>query len=95
MRIEFVITSWIGQHPLYLMSIGQEHKFVTKMAEGVAKVASAIYPRPVVVRFSDFKTNEYRGLEGARSSSQRSGTQCWGGAASRDTSRLSMKKRLD
>ncbi|MEM4743150.1 MAG: putative PEP-binding protein, partial [Pyrobaculum sp.] len=64
MRIEFVITSWIGQHPLYLMSIGQEHKFVTKMAEGVAKVASAIYPRPVVVRFSDFKTNEYRGLEG-------------------------------
>ena len=64
MRIEFVITSWIGQHPLYLMSMGQEHKFVTKMAEGVAKVASAIYPRPVVVRFSDFKTNEYRGLEG-------------------------------
>ncbi|MGC8994550.1 MAG: phosphoenolpyruvate synthase, partial [Pyrobaculum sp.] len=64
MRIEFVISSWIGQHPLYLLSIGQEQKFVTKMAEGIAKVASAIYPRPVVVRFSDFKTNEYRGLEG-------------------------------
>ncbi|MCU7787070.1 phosphoenolpyruvate synthase [Pyrobaculum sp. 3827-6] len=64
MRIEFVISSWISQHPVYLLSIGQEHKFVTKMAEGIAKVASAIYPRPVVVRFSDFKTNEYRGLEG-------------------------------
>ncbi|MGB9703874.1 MAG: phosphoenolpyruvate synthase [Pyrobaculum sp.] len=64
MRIEFVISSWIGQHPLYLLSIGQEQKFVTKMAEGIAKVASAIYPRPVVVRFSDFKTSEYRGLEG-------------------------------
>lgn len=64
MRIEFVISSWVGQHPLYLLSIGQEHKFVNKMAEGIAKVASAIYPRPVVVRFSDFKTNEYRGLEG-------------------------------
>jgi len=64
MRIEFVISSWIGQHPLYLLSIGQEQKFVDKMAEGIAKVASAIYPRPVVVRFSDFKSNEYRGLEG-------------------------------
>ncbi len=64
MRIEFVISSWIGEHPLYLLSIGQEQKFVDKMAEGIAKVASAIYPRPVVVRFSDFKTNEYRSLKG-------------------------------
>lgn len=64
MRIEFVISSWIGQHPLYLLSIGKEDKFINKMADGIAKVASAIYPRPVVVRFSDFKTNEYRGLEG-------------------------------
>jgi pyruvate,water dikinase len=64
MRIEFVISSWVGQHPLYLLSVGQEEKFVSKMAEGIAKVASAIYPRPVVVRFSDFKSNEYRGLEG-------------------------------
>jgi len=64
MRIEFVISSWVGQHPLYLLSIRQEQKFVDKMAEGIAKVASAIYPRPVVVRFSDFKSNEYRGLEG-------------------------------
>ncbi|AKT34880.1 phosphoenolpyruvate synthase [Pyrobaculum sp. WP30] len=64
MRIEFVISSWVGQHPLYLLSVGQEQKFVNKMAEGIAKVASAIYPRPVVVRFSDFKTNEYRSLEG-------------------------------
>ncbi|NON61486.1 putative PEP-binding protein, partial [Acidianus sp. RZ1] len=39
-------------------------EFVDKLAEGVAKVATAIYPRPVVVRFSDFKTNEYRRLEG-------------------------------
>ncbi len=64
MRIEFVISSWVGEHPLYLLSIGQEQKFIDKMAEGIAKVASAIYPRPVVVRFSDFKTNEYRSLRG-------------------------------
>ncbi|MEZ0248593.1 MAG: phosphoenolpyruvate synthase [Thermoproteus sp.] len=64
MRIEFVISSWVGEHPLYLLSVGQEGKFVDKMAEGIAKVASAIYPRPVVVRFSDFKSNEYRSLQG-------------------------------
>jgi len=64
MRIEFILSDWIGYHPLYLIETGREDFFVDKLAEGVAKVASAIYPRPVVVRFSDFKTNEYRGLKG-------------------------------
>jgi pyruvate,water dikinase len=64
MRIEFILSDWIGYHPLYLIETGKEDFFVDKLAEGVAKVASAIYPRPVVVRFSDFKTNEYRGLKG-------------------------------
>jgi len=64
MRIEFIISSWIGYHPLYLIEQGRGVFFVDKLAEGIAKVASAIYPRPVVVRFSDFKTNEYRRLRG-------------------------------
>ena len=64
MRIEFILSDWIGYHPLYLIETGREKLFVDKLAEGIAKVASAIYPRPVVVRFSDFKTNEYRGLKG-------------------------------
>ncbi|MET1160274.1 MAG: phosphoenolpyruvate synthase [Thermoprotei archaeon] len=64
MRIEFIITDWIQYHPLYLIEIGKPELFVDKLAEGIAKVAQAIYPRPVVVRFSDFKTNEYRGLKG-------------------------------
>ncbi len=64
MRIEFIISSWIGYHPLYLIEQGRGVYFVDKLAEGIAKVASAIYPRPVVVRFSDFKTNEYRRLKG-------------------------------
>jgi pyruvate,water dikinase len=34
------------------------------MASGIAVIAAAFYPRPVVVRFSDFKTNEYAGLIG-------------------------------
>ena len=64
MRIEFIITDWIGYHPLYLIKEGREAFYINKLAEGIAKVASAIYPRPVVVRFSDFKSNEYRGLKG-------------------------------
>jgi pyruvate,water dikinase len=64
MRIEFILASYIGEHPLYLLETGQADKFVNKLAEGVATVARAIQPRPVVVRFSDFKTNEYRELKG-------------------------------
>jgi len=64
MRIEFIIASWIGYHPLYLLEQGRGVYFIDKLAEGIARVASTIYPRPVVVRFSDFKTNEYAKLKG-------------------------------
>jgi pyruvate,water dikinase len=64
MRIEFILASYIGEHPLYLIETGQGQKFVDKLAEGISTVARAIQPRPVVVRFSDFKTNEYRELKG-------------------------------
>ncbi len=64
MRVEFIMASYIGEHPLYLLETGQAEKFVDKMAEGIALVAREIYPKPVVVRFSDFKTNEYRQLKG-------------------------------
>jgi pyruvate,water dikinase len=64
MRLEFILASYIGEHPLYLLETGQGDKFVNKLAEGIATVARAIQPRPVVVRLSDFKTNEYRELKG-------------------------------
>ncbi|HYA18872.1 MAG TPA: phosphoenolpyruvate synthase [Bryobacteraceae bacterium] len=38
--------------------------FVDKLAQGVATIAAAFYPKPVVVRLSDFKTNEYANLLG-------------------------------
>ncbi|MCL1825616.1 MAG: phosphoenolpyruvate synthase [Betaproteobacteria bacterium] len=38
--------------------------FIDKLAEGVATIAAAFYPRPVIVRMSDFKSNEYRKLLG-------------------------------
>lgn len=40
--------------------------FVRQLAEGVATIAAAFYPRPVIVRMSDFKTNEYASLLGGR-----------------------------
>jgi pyruvate,water dikinase len=38
--------------------------FVEKLAEGVGTIAAAFYPKPVIVRLSDFKTNEYAQLLG-------------------------------
>jgi pyruvate,water dikinase len=38
--------------------------FVRKLAEGVGSIAAAFYPRPVLVRLGDFKSNEYRRLVG-------------------------------
>jgi len=41
----------------------KEH-FYKELAEGVAQIAAAFWPKPVIVRFSDFKSNEYRQLVG-------------------------------
>lgn len=38
--------------------------YVDKIAEGIATIAAAFYPKPVIVRLSDFKSNEYRKLIG-------------------------------
>ena len=38
--------------------------YVDKLAYGIAKIGAAFYPKPVIVRFSDFKTNEYKTLIG-------------------------------
>jgi pyruvate,water dikinase len=40
--------------------------FVERLAEGVGTIAAAFYPKPVIVRMSDFKTNEYASLLGGR-----------------------------
>lgn len=40
--------------------------FVKKIAEGIGMIAAAFYPNPVIVRTSDFKSNEYRGMIGGQ-----------------------------
>jgi len=47
--------------------IGEEDPrdyFVTRLAEGIGRIAAAFYPKPVIVRMSDFKSNEYARLTG-------------------------------
>jgi pyruvate,water dikinase len=51
------INAVIGEEP-------PEDFFVRTLSEDVAKIAAAFYPKPVIVRTSDFKTNEYRKLLG-------------------------------
>jgi pyruvate,water dikinase len=51
------------------VSVGHPDKprfFVDKLAEGVAMIAAAFYPKDVIVRLSDFKSNEYADLIGGR-----------------------------
>lgn len=46
--------------------VDKEKYFVDKLAEGVATIAAAFYPKEVIVRMSDFKTNEYANLIGGK-----------------------------
>ena len=49
------------------LTLGYKNKaqfFIDKLAEGIGKIGAAFYPKEVIVRFSDFKTNEYRSLIG-------------------------------
>jgi pyruvate,water dikinase len=86
LRIEFLVTNWIGIHPMALAhpervaSVSERTEierhtarapspkefFVERMASGLALIAAAFHPRPVIVRFSDFKTNEYAKLLGGK-----------------------------
>ena len=91
-RVEFIINSHIGIHPLALLNYEELRKraktdqrvagvlykideitsvyddktqfFVDKMCEGVSRIAAGFYPNDVIVRLSDFKTNEYENLLG-------------------------------
>jgi len=64
MRIEFLFTSFIGEHPQAMLEKGRKDELVNKLAEGIGIVGKAFFPRPVILRLSDFKTNEYRDMEG-------------------------------
>lgn len=64
MRIEFLFTSYIQEHPCALVEQGRSQELVDKLADGIAIVGKAFYPRPIILRTSDFKTNEYKDMKG-------------------------------
>ncbi|MBI2917653.1 MAG: phosphoenolpyruvate synthase [Chloroflexi bacterium] len=64
LRAEFIIANHIGVHPRYMIDHGRGQEWADKLAQGLEDFAWNFYPRPVVYRFTDFKTNEYRGLKG-------------------------------
>ena len=64
MREEFIWTTYIHEHPLYMLAGGRGQEAVDKLAEGMRMVCQAMAPRPVTLRFSDFKSSEYRELKG-------------------------------
>lgn len=63
LRAEFMMAG-IGIHPKKMIKDGKKKEYVKRLAEGIEKFCQAFYPRPVVYRASDFKTNEYRLLKG-------------------------------
>jgi len=63
LRAEFMIAQ-IGEHPSYMLSQGRGNEFVEKLSAGLTTFAKAFYPRQVVYRTNDFKSNEYRALKG-------------------------------
>jgi len=63
LRAEFMIAG-IGIHPKKMIADGRQAEYVEAMSKGLRKVCAAFHPRPVIYRATDFKTNEYRNLEG-------------------------------
>ena len=65
LRAEFILTDALGnRHPRDLIARGEQNTLVEKLAEAVGRIAAAFAPRPVVYRATDFRTNEFRKLEG-------------------------------
>ena len=63
------ITDWTVRRKIDEITLGYDDKpqfFVDKLAEGVAMIAAAFYPKDVIVRMSDFKSNEYANLIGGK-----------------------------
>ncbi|MBP6913731.1 MAG: phosphoenolpyruvate synthase [Candidatus Levybacteria bacterium] len=65
LRAEFMIAQ-IGIHPKKLIEDGKENIFIDRLSQDLMTFCKAFYPRPVLYRATDFKTNEYRNLKGGK-----------------------------
>jgi pyruvate,water dikinase len=65
LRAEFMLTEALrGRHPREVLASGGKAAFIDSMAASLGTITRAFAPRPVVYRTIDFRTNEFRGLEG-------------------------------
>ena len=65
LRAEFMITDALGgRHPKELIAAGGAREFRDKMSASLLQITRAFHPRPVIYRTYDFRTNEFRGLQG-------------------------------
>jgi pyruvate, water dikinase len=65
LRAELMVLEALGgTHPRLLLEQGRGDEFVERMAAALEVFASAFAPRPITYRTIDFRTNEFRGLEG-------------------------------
>lgn len=65
LRAEFMIAN-IGVHPKEAIKRKEQDKFIEKLAHGMETFCREFSPRPVIYRATDFKTNEYRSLNGGK-----------------------------
>lgn len=64
-RPEFMVADALkGVHPRLLMQRGEQQTFVDAMTESLLRITRTFMPRPVVYLSIDFRSNEFRGLEG-------------------------------
>ncbi|MGR2751667.1 phosphoenolpyruvate synthase [Agromyces arachidis] len=65
LRAEFMVTDALGgRHPREMLARGEREEFAERMSASLLEVTRAFGDRPVVYRTIDFRSNEFRGLEG-------------------------------
>jgi pyruvate,water dikinase len=65
LRAEFMIADALGgEHPRRLLVRGAGDEFLDRMSRSLLRITRAFAPRPVIYRTIDFKSNEFRNLEG-------------------------------
>jgi pyruvate, water dikinase len=65
LRAELMVVEALeGTHPRALIEAGEGERFVERMAESLSRFAAAFAPRPITYRTIDFRSNEFRGLQG-------------------------------
>ncbi len=79
-RLEFTINNMGNEHPMKLIEENRGQEYADKIALDVAKIATAFYPEIVVIRGSDFKTNEYAQKIGSREPKEENPMVGWRGA---------------